>query len=87
MDLKNTSWLIKLIRWSAWPLLVIIVAMFLTGYIISGRYGLSAIMTEQSALAFHKALHIPFLIFLLAHCVPATYLAIKRWKNRMKNEP
>jgi len=70
---------LKVVRWSSWPLLALLVAFFLTGYGISGRYGLGAWMREQTALAWHKFLHLPLLVMTLAHTLPAVYLALVRW--------
>ena len=54
--------------------------MFLiTGYIMSGRYGFSGLLDEKQALAIHKLLHLPLMILLLVHTVPAVYLALQRW--------
>jgi hypothetical protein len=70
---------LKLVRWSGWPLLFLMLGFFLTGYIMSGRFGLATLLDEKSALAFHKLLHLPLLVLSLAHIVPAVYLALKRW--------
>ena len=71
--------LIKTMRWSSWPLLFLLLAFLLTGYTISGRYGLSVLMDEKEALALHKLLHLPLITLTLAHCLPAIYLAMIRW--------
>jgi Ni,Fe-hydrogenase I cytochrome b subunit len=70
---------VKAVRWSGWVLLVVVITFFVTGYIISGRYGLGVLMDERSALAWHKLMHIPLVILLLVHTVPAVYLALQRW--------
>lgn len=70
---------LKLMRWSSWPLLLLLGAFFFTGYAISGRYGLATIMDEKSALTLHKLLHLPLIILTLVHSVPAVYLALIRW--------
>jgi len=70
---------LKVVRWSSWPLLALVAAFFLTGYGISGRYGLDTLMREQTALALHKFLHLPLLVATLAHSLPAVYLALVRW--------
>lgn len=70
---------IKAVRWSGWPLLAVVAGFFLTGYIISGRYGLGVLSDEKTALALHKLMHLPLIILLLAHTLPAIYLALQRW--------
>jgi hypothetical protein len=70
---------LKTVRWSGWPLFPLVAVFLLTGYIMSGRYGLSGWLDEKQALAIHKLLHLPLIILLLVHTVPATYLALQRW--------
>lgn len=76
---KMNLFLLRLVRWSSWPLLPVIFLFFLTGYIMDGRYGLGWLIDEKSALAFHRMLHIPLLILVLVHSLPAVYLAFQRW--------
>ncbi len=71
--------LLRTVRWSGWPLLPLMLVFLGTGYIISGRYGLGVLMDEKSALALHKLMHLPLLVLLLVHTVPAVYLAFQRW--------
>ncbi len=71
--------LLKTVRWSGWPLLPLVLLFLLTGYIMDGRYGLSRLLDEKSALTFHRMLHIPLIVLVLAHSLPAAYLAIQRW--------
>ena len=62
--------LIKAVRWSGWPLLPILLLFLFTGYVMDGRYGLSQLLDEKSALTFHRMLHLP-LIILAAGAQPA----------------
>lgn len=71
--------LLKLVRWSSWPLLPLILLFLLTGYIMDGRYGMSRMMDEKSALTIHRMLHWPLIVLVLVHSLPAVYLAIQRW--------
>ena len=57
---------LKAVRWTGWLLLPLTLAFFLTGYAISGRYGLGALMTEEKALAWHKLLHAPLFLVVVA---------------------
>lgn len=72
---------LKWVRWSSWPLLVLLLGFFATGYGVSGRYGMGAWLTEQTALALHKMLHVPLMVLSLAHVLPAIMLAMRRWKR------
>ena len=71
--------LIKAVRWSGWPLLPILLLFLFTGYVMDGRYGLSQLLDEKSALTFHRMLHLPLIILVLVHSLPAAYLAMQRW--------
>jgi hypothetical protein len=77
--LKLNSLCLKLVRWSGWPLLPIILLFLLTGYIMDGRYGMSQLLDEKTALTFHRMLHLPLLILVLVHSAPALYLAVQQW--------
>jgi len=70
---------LKTVRWSGWPLLPVVFLFLFTGYIMDGRYGLSRLLDEKSALTFHRMLHLPLMLLLLAHSAPAAYLALQRW--------
>jgi hypothetical protein len=74
----NSLWL-KMVRWSGWLLLPVVFLFLLTGYIMDGRYGLSRLLDEKAALTFHRMLHLPLMILVLAHSAPALYLALQRW--------
>ena len=71
--------LLKTVRWSGWPLLPLILLFLLTGYIIDGRHGFGRLLDEKSALTFHRMLHLPLIVLVLAHSLPAVYLALQRW--------
>lgn len=69
----------KIIRVSSWPLLVVVILFLGTGYVMSGQYGMGALMEAKTALSLHKMLHTLLVTLLLVHVVPATYLAFRRW--------
>ncbi|MEI6785159.1 MAG: hypothetical protein WCQ21_30030 [Verrucomicrobiota bacterium] len=71
--------MLKVVRWSGWPLLPLLLLFLLTGYIMEGRYGLSWVLDEKSALTFHRMLHVPLVVLVLAHSMAAAYLAVQRW--------
>ena len=77
--MKLNSLCLKLIRWSGWPLLPLVLLFLLTGYIMDGRFDFSRFLDEKTALPFHRMLHLPLMILVLAHSVPAVYLAMQRW--------
>jgi hypothetical protein len=70
---------IKIMRWSGWLLLPLVMLFLLTGYIMDGRYGFSKLLDEKSALTFHRMLHVPLIVLVVAHVAPAVYLAFQRW--------
>lgn len=79
--------LARLVWWSGWPLLPVVFGFLLTGFIISGRYGLDRWLDAKTALALHKLLHGPLIVLVLVHSIPATYLAIQRWRGRRGRRP
>ena len=70
---------LKIVRWSGWLLLPLVMLFLLTGYVMDGRYGLGKLLDETSALTFHRMLHLPLIVLMVAHVVPAVYLALQRW--------
>jgi hypothetical protein len=70
---------IKILRWSGWLLLPLLLLFLLTGYIMDGRYGFGQLLDEKSALTLHRMLHWPLIVLVVAHVVPAVYLAFQRW--------
>jgi hypothetical protein len=70
---------LKIVRWSGWLLLPLVMLFLLSGYIMDGRYGFSKLLDEKSALTFHRMLHLPLIVLVVAHVVPAVYLAFQRW--------
>ncbi len=84
--IRINSVLIRLVRWSGWPLLPVVAAFLLTGYATSGRYGLGAWLDARTAMTWHKLLHAPLLVLFLVHSLPAMYLEIQRggWFRKTK---
>lgn len=70
---------LKLVRWTGWILIPVLLAFFATGYAISGRYGFANLTDEQTALTLHKLMHLPLGVLVIAHVVPSTFLALIRW--------
>jgi hypothetical protein len=76
---KPNLFCLKVVRWSSWPLLPIILLFLLTGYTMDGRFGLGGWLDEKTALTYHRMLHVPLIVLVLVHSVPAVYLALQRW--------
>ena len=72
----------KIVQVSSWPLLLIVIIFLVTGYAMSGQYGLGLVLDAKRALAIHNMLHGPLLVLLLVHSLPAAYLAFKRWGRK-----
>jgi uncharacterized membrane protein len=71
--------LLKIVRWTSWPLLPVLAGFFITGYAMTGRAGCNRFLDERTALTFHRMLHLPLIVLVLAHSLPAVYLAFQRW--------
>ncbi len=71
--------LIRIVRWTGWPLFPLTLVFLVTGYSMSGQAGFGGLMNERTALAIHKLGHLPLLVLLLLHTIPATFLAMQRW--------
>ncbi len=78
---------LKLVRWSGWLLLPLVLAFFATGYAMSGRYGFGVLAGEQAALALHKLLHLPLGLLVVVHVLPSCYLAMVRWGWIKQRQP
>ncbi len=72
--------MIKVLRISSWPLLGLLALYFVTGFAMSGRYGLNTLLDAKTALAVHKLMHVPLLVLLPVHAICAIYLALRRWR-------
>jgi hypothetical protein len=70
---------LKIVRWSGWLLLPLVLLFLLTGYVMDGRYGFGGLLDEQSALTLHRMMHLPLIVLAVAHVAPAVYLAFQRW--------
>ena len=72
--------MIKVLRISSWPLLLLLALYLVTGFAMSGRYGLNVLLDAKLALAVHKQMHVPLLVLLPVHAICAIYLALRRWR-------
>jgi hypothetical protein len=71
--------LLRIVRWSSWPLLPVLAGFLITGYAMAGQGGFNHLLDERSALTLHRMLHWPLIVLVLVHSVPAVYLALQRW--------
>ena len=78
---------LKLVRWTGWLLLPVVLAFLATGYAMSGRYGLSVLTDEKTALTLHKLMHLPLSVLVVVHVVPSVYLALLRWGWIKQRQP
>ncbi|PTX92571.1 hypothetical protein [Opitutus sp. ER46] len=71
---------LKLVRWTGWLLIPVVLAFFFTGYALSDGFGLGVWLDERTALALHRRLHLPLALLVGFHLVPSVYLAFVRWE-------
>ena len=70
---------LKIVRWSGWLLLPLLAGFLVTGYAMTGQHGFNRLLDEKTALTIHRMLHLPLIVLVVAHVVPAVYLAFQRW--------
>jgi len=70
---------LKIVRWSGWLLLPLLAGFLVTGCAMTGQPGFNRLLDEKTALTIHRMLHLPLIILVVAHVVPAVYLAMQRW--------
>jgi hypothetical protein len=71
--------LLKTVRWTGWPLLVLVGLYILTGYVLCGKYGFDRIVSPQTVLPWHRMFDSVLVLLVLLHSVPAAVLALRRW--------
>ena len=81
---KLGHYAIKTLRYTAWPLMMLMICYIITGFAMSGRFGFNHLMDKRLAVALHRWLHVPLLILLPLHAVCAIYFAMRRrrWIRR-----
>ena len=70
---------LKIVRWSGWLLLPLLVLIPGDRLYHDRQHGFNRLLDEKSALTFHRMLHLPLIVLVVAHVVPAVYLALQRW--------
>jgi len=78
---------LKIVRWTGWLLLPVVLAFLATGYAMSGRYGMSVLADEKTALTLHKLMHLPLALLVVVHVLPSVYLALLRWGWIKQHQP
>jgi cytochrome b subunit of formate dehydrogenase len=71
--------LLKTVRITSWPLLVLMVLYLVTGYTLCGQPVIGDLMSVDKALAVHRFFDIPLVILFLGHSLPGVYLEFVRW--------
>jgi succinate dehydrogenase/fumarate reductase cytochrome b subunit len=74
-----TRLLLRTARVSGWVLLFLVVLFLVTGYALSGKYGLDQVVGPQTALTIHRIFDWPLILFFMAHAATSVYFAMRRW--------
>ena len=74
--------LTKLNRICAWLLIPLILLFFISGFAITGKYGLNEIIEPNRALRMHSKLAMPTFVCFFIHTGISIFCAIKRWKKK-----
>jgi lipid-binding SYLF domain-containing protein len=75
---------IKVLRVAGWLLVVLVIAYLVTGFAMSGEYGFGRLMHADTAKWWHRILHTPLLVVVVAHAATASYFAWLRWFKKHK---
>lgn len=76
--------LIKTLRVAGWGLLALLAAYLATGFAMSGEYGFGRLLEAQTAKFWHRLLHPPLVVLVVAHAAAASYFAWLRWFKKHK---
>ena len=76
---KSTHLLIQTVRFTGWPLFVLMVLYLVSGYVLCGQHGFQRLMRAEAALELHRKFDLILVALFLAHSLPAIYLAFWRW--------
>lgn len=88
MTNRSTGYyLIKIARISGWLLFGLVLLYILTGFSLTGEFGLSRLISLQTALTVHKIFEWPLIAIFAVHSAITIYFAFRRWgwvKTRKK---
>jgi len=76
---KHIPILIKVVRFTGWPLFFLMVLYLVSGYVLCGQHGFERLMRVETALAIHRMFDLLLVVLFLGHSLPAIYLAFWRW--------
>ncbi len=71
--------LLKTVRFTGWPLFLVVLLFLVTGYVLCGKYGFERLMDYRKALAVHQLFDLMLVGLFVVHSLPAMYLALWRW--------
>jgi len=71
--------LVKISRAAAWILLFLIIPFIISGYSMTGKYGMDRIIDTGTALRIHTGFSELLVFFLIIHVSINIYLALVRW--------
>jgi hypothetical protein len=87
--MKNAHYyLLKLARLSGWLLLPLVLTYILTGFAISGEFGLKRWLYPQTAVDIHRFFEWPLIVLFMLHATTTAYFSLRRWgwiKTRSKS--
>jgi len=88
MGNRSTGYyLMKTARISGWLLFVLVLLYILTGFSLTGEFGLTRLISLQTAVVIHKIFEWPLITIFLVHSAITIYFAFRRWgwiKTRKK---
>lgn len=89
MGNRSTGYyLMKTARISGWLLFVLVLLYILTGFSLTGEFGVTRLISLQTAVVIHKIFEWPLIVVFLVHSAITIYFAFRRWgwiKKRRKS--
>jgi len=76
---KLNTVLLKTVRITSWPLLVLMVLYLVTGFTLCGQPVIGDLMSVATAGELHRVLRWVLVAFFLGHSLPGVYLEFVRW--------
>lgn len=79
MRAKFPRIVVKTLRYTAWPLLILMILFVASGYAMSGEYGFNRMMSVDAALTLHRWFNIPLVLLFVVHACAGAYISFRRW--------